>query len=296
MLDEFDIAKVCGSGKVAATKRALKAVGASILSTSNPWEVMRFKTKHGAGVVYRNKQGEFTANPAALAALQYVASGMTAPIPPRVKIPRPRPVAQITYRPAVSIFADASFCQQTGSAGWGGWMVGGGLRAQTAGGPLRERCLTSHEAEALALANALHVAKARGYLRHGMLVMLQSDCAPVLSHLRRRLPSTVDAPMASIVDGISCPQAKKPPSPAIARAMEAIAAMAEALDLRFVVRHVRGHQGGDASTGQGRNFVNRGCDRLAKAGMAVARRSVAHQSTPTAPSGAPLLGHQDASA
>jgi hypothetical protein len=79
-------------------------------------------------------------------------------------------------------------------------------------------------------------------------------------------------------DGVRVGPAKRRPVAATARGIEAIATIVEALELSVIVRHVRGHQPGDASTGQGRNFVNRTCDRLAKAGMKQRREQLRTQS------------------
>lgn len=57
-------------------EKALCAAGAEILSPTNPYEVMRFKTSHGVGVVYRNKRGGETWNEQAIAARDHIKNGL----------------------------------------------------------------------------------------------------------------------------------------------------------------------------------------------------------------------------
>jgi 5-methylcytosine-specific restriction endonuclease McrA len=59
----------------------LQAAGAEILSPTNPYEVLRFRTSYGVGVVYRGKRGE-TWNAEALAAREHMEArkGSLAPV------------------------------------------------------------------------------------------------------------------------------------------------------------------------------------------------------------------------
>lgn len=52
----------------------LKAAGAEILGPTNPYEILRFRTSKGVGVVYKGKRGE-TWNAQAIAARDHLASG-----------------------------------------------------------------------------------------------------------------------------------------------------------------------------------------------------------------------------
>lgn len=52
-------------------KKELLSLGAEILGETNPYEVLRFKTKYGVGVVYKGKRGE-TWNPEAIKAREHV--------------------------------------------------------------------------------------------------------------------------------------------------------------------------------------------------------------------------------
>ncbi|EJU15137.1 HNH endonuclease [Sphingomonas sp. LH128] len=59
----------------------LQALGAEILAPTNPYEVLRFRTSYGVGVVYRGKRGE-TWNAEALAAREHMEArkGSLAPV------------------------------------------------------------------------------------------------------------------------------------------------------------------------------------------------------------------------
>lgn len=59
----------------------LQAAGAEILGPTNPYEVLRFRTKHGVGVIYKGKRGE-TWNAEAIAARDHLANqrGSLAPV------------------------------------------------------------------------------------------------------------------------------------------------------------------------------------------------------------------------
>lgn len=62
----------------------LEAAGAEILGTTNPYEVLRFRTSKGVGVVYKGKRGE-TWNAEAIEAREHLASGKGSLAPVVVK-------------------------------------------------------------------------------------------------------------------------------------------------------------------------------------------------------------------
>lgn len=51
---------------------ALTAHGAEVLAPTNPYEVMRFRTRYGTGVIYRNAQNRENWNEAAIAAREHL--------------------------------------------------------------------------------------------------------------------------------------------------------------------------------------------------------------------------------
>lgn len=65
-----------------AFRGLLAAAGAEVLATTNPYEVLRFKTCFGVGVVYCNGKGKETWNREALAAREHIRQrlGSLAPV------------------------------------------------------------------------------------------------------------------------------------------------------------------------------------------------------------------------
>lgn len=61
-------------------KASLKEAGAELLGPTNPYEVLRFSTRLGVGVVYSGKRGE-SWNEAAVAARDHLAGGKTSLAP-----------------------------------------------------------------------------------------------------------------------------------------------------------------------------------------------------------------------
>jgi 5-methylcytosine-specific restriction endonuclease McrA len=64
-----------------AFKKDLAKAGAELLGATNPYEVLRFRTRIGVGVIYTGKRGE-TWNPEAIAARDHLAAnkGSLAPV------------------------------------------------------------------------------------------------------------------------------------------------------------------------------------------------------------------------
>lgn len=67
--------------KLSTFEKELKAAGAEVLGPTNPYELLRFKTSHGVGVIYKGKRGE-TWNAEAVAARDHLANrkGSLAPV------------------------------------------------------------------------------------------------------------------------------------------------------------------------------------------------------------------------
>lgn len=197
---------------------------------------------------------------------------LMATIPAQPELP---PAAADVHSPAearaggidCTIFADASWHHQSKAAGWGCWMksteIGQSLEH---GGPIAAALKNSTEAEMVAMANALHVAKIRGYIKPGSTVMLQSDCQAVLSWIRYALPKTRDSQKDGVA--INVPKRMRDNMRKMA-ALKFIVDLAHEMGLTFIVRHVKGHQ-----QGEGRAWVNRNCDQLARKGMELRRSEI----------------------
>lgn len=67
--------KKSASDPDAVFAKALTAAGAEILAPTNPYEVMRFRTCHGVGVIYQNARGKRSWNPEVQAAKDHLAAG-----------------------------------------------------------------------------------------------------------------------------------------------------------------------------------------------------------------------------
>ena len=87
-------------------------------------------------------------------------------------------------KPEVTIFADASHDDRARVAGWGAWIKADGHISVTCGAAMKSPVGSVTEAELCALANALTVARLRGLLATGCVVMLQA-----LSASCRRRPA-----------------------------------------------------------------------------------------------------------
>lgn len=60
-------------------QRQIVAAGAEVLGPTNPYEVMRFRTCKGVGVIYSGRRGE-TWNAEAIAAREHLGKGSLAPV------------------------------------------------------------------------------------------------------------------------------------------------------------------------------------------------------------------------
>lgn len=169
---------------------------------------------------------------------------------------QPDPAAQVKM---VTIFADAAFDHRDLTGGWGCWIKT--HRPQPGvfvSGPLKE-CPTSVEAEMRALANALHIAVARGLVEDGGVVMLQSDCTPALSIIMGRVHGVTHS--RGKFDNVPIIASRNPgPSVRASLAVKHLRSLIDTHGLKIVVRHVRGHQ----NTDDGRSAINRQVDGLAR--------------------------------
>lgn len=157
----------------------------------------------------------------------------------------------------ITVFVDASHCPNTKAAGWGAWAKGHGWeRGITCGGPLKMSPLNSSEAEMAAMAAALQVL-ADGDCLTFDTVMLQSDSLRTLQLIRQTLPA---CRATNHAESVAIPTGKLYASPIEKNALRIIHAILH--EHTVYVRHVRGHQ-----HGEGRNWVNRTCDDIAKRHM-----------------------------
>lgn len=157
----------------------------------------------------------------------------------------------------VTIFADASWCPDTGAAGYGVWCKSDRGTFHK-GGSFQDLYRSSGEAEAAALVNAVFFAQREGILIPADRVLLQSDSLHALGILRGAIPQRTR------------------------NEQEAFTRLHEwrkryLLDIEY--RHVKGHN----ADGSRRSWVNQLCDDLAGKAMRSRRgqlRKAQHNGSP----------------
>lgn len=165
---------------------------------------------------------------------------------------------------SMTIFIDASHCHQTRAAGWGAWAKRDGwTKGRVFGGGYRSTMLNAAEAELTGIAEALTRLHADGALAEISHVVVQSDCLRALQLMAIRV-SRVSVASAKENGSSVFLNRGMTPSPTETRALEVIGQIAERLPI--FVRHVKGH-----SSGKGRSWVNRQCDRIARQHMEAER-------------------------
>jgi ribonuclease HI len=175
----------------------------------------------------------------------------------------------------VTIITDASFCPDSRAAGWAAWIKADGRDSALVSGPLTKTApASSGEAEFFAVANALFKAVKDGFIGQRDKVMIQSDCVAVLETMLWGL----DCQESRHPDGCGLKRPRTRPGLATGageRALTTIADVAGPLELALFVRHVRGH-----TSGGGRQWVNRACDRAARRTMEAVRRDTSSTADP----------------
>lgn len=161
-----------------------------------------------------------------------------------------------SLRPELTIFTDAALCPRTGASGWGAWMKGNTGPSISVGGQIADLLKSSTEAEARAGANAFHLARSRGLLRPGMVVMWQCDNLSALKWLLGLHELSRDRPAKGGL-AVGKPRFVTEPQKNSAGAA-ALSALCAELELRVLTRHVKGHL-----EGPNRQWVNRLCDEIA---------------------------------
>lgn len=149
----------------------------------------------------------------------------------------------------VTIIADASYCSQTGAAGYGFWIAcERGKRG--GGGPIERKLDNSSSAEMMAIVNAVYIAATRELIQQGDHVLLQTDCQSAIdafSNLRKRLKQTEKD------------------------AKDEFYKLKREHGFTFSFRHVKGH----TSRPEARYVTNNLCDKRAREGLRLARQRLA---------------------
>lgn len=147
---------------------------------------------------------------------------------------------------------------ERGSSGWGMWAKGDGRDSITASGRIAVYHPSSDCAELDAIASGLTYLSESGYLLPSdRLVMVQSDNIVALG----AVATALGAAERRHENGAAIHRRRKPLLPHHAAAIARNRTVTDAHNLCLTVRHVRGH-----TNGEGRQWVNRLCDRLARQG------------------------------
>ena len=165
----------------------------------------------------------------------------------------------------ITLFCDASFCRQTGAAGWGAWAKGDGWpRGVEFGDRFHMTVASAAEAEICAIANAISALRRQELIKNGERIMIQSDCERAL-HLIATCVSGVT--ISDHINGHKLSSKSKPASIS-PRERGAISIIRKFPGL--YVRHVYGHKAHDGS----RLSINRLCDSIARGHMRRAREAI----------------------
>lgn len=147
----------------------------------------------------------------------------------------------------VTIIADASYCPETGKAGYGFWIASS--RGKRGGdGVLRGPVANNNAAEMMAILNAFHVGLNTGLVRHGDSILMQTDCQ-----------GAIDA-----FEGI-----RKALGEQEQELFDWYCKFCRVHNLRVRTKHVKGH----SHLNDSRFIVNKICDRKARKQMRKARNS-----------------------
>lgn len=140
-----------------------------------------------------------------------------------------------------TIIADASFCPQTGAAGYAFWYASERVKYGGAG-PMKTKVSSSGVAEMMAVVNGLHDACMKGHIDEGDTVLLQTDCKEAISAFKgsRRVHSVDERTVAQHLHNLE-----------------------RSFKLRITYRYVPGHTNGETA----RTATNNICDAKAKIHM-----------------------------
>lgn len=165
--------------------------------------------------------------------------------------------AASTARRHVAMFCDASF--KEGVGGYGVWMKTEGMPSgMQFGGPIAGSCIDSTDSELRSIGMGLLKGVEANIIRPGDEVWVQCDNVGALAALMLEC----GAKQSTHKDSVEIPQPRRLVSSLKGSMVLAwIKDTQRQNDLAFVVRHVRGHK-----KGQGRQWVNRLVDGLAKRG------------------------------
>ena len=168
----------------------------------------------------------------------------------------------------VTIYSDASVCQETQTVGWAGWVKSNRGR-RIYDGVLKARTVDTGIAEAMAMVNSIHKAVRDEQIKQGDLLIINTDNDSVPMILEGAIKRKVSL-RRKIKSGKSFRQLRAGVRQANEQIMDVSAyyrGIIEENDLEVRWYHVKGHRGVEDK----RAAVNTSCDQRAKARMRKAR-------------------------
>lgn len=168
----------------------------------------------------------------------------------------------------ITLFVDASHCPNSHAAGYGAWAIQDGWeKGKVFGGRISKEVVNSGEAEVCGIVEAVKYLRAHKLMGDNTL-MIQSDSHRALQLVILALPHTE---IKQHKDSKDWGMSNIRPTPA---EQWAITQLTNDLGLMafIYVRHIKGHSDGD-----GRNWVNRQCDRVAREQMYKERQKRGHK-------------------
>lgn len=168
----------------------------------------------------------------------------------------------------VTIYSDASICQETRTVGWAGWVKSDRGR-KIYDGVLKVRTIDTGIAEAMAMVNSIHQAIKADQIKQGDLLIINTDNDSVPMILEGAIKRRVTL-RRKISSGKSFRELRKRVRRANKHIMDVSSyyrLMIEENELEVRWYHVKGHRGVEDK----RAAVNTSCDQRAKARMRKAR-------------------------
>ena len=165
----------------------------------------------------------------------------------------------------LTLFADASFCPDTGAAGYGAWAIKETWdRGRFFSGPINVKCKSSNDAELLGIVSAAYALEEQKAFHDVTSIMIQCDNVTALGFILQSIPNTRVRPIAGLRAPLlqGAPTGNKHNLKALKWFQETLAGK------RVWLRHVKGH---NTVENDGRSWVNTRCDEAARKHMVVRR-------------------------
>lgn len=148
----------------------------------------------------------------------------------------------------VTIVSDASFCVDTGAAGYGIWIACDRVKLKH-GGQFKDRMKSSNEAEVCAIVNGIHHAIKTKHLFAGDSLVINTDCQAAIQLLNRSRDFATKREQL---------------------ALQTYTLLVKNYRLKVYLKHVKGHTG----RRDNRSLSNKYCDATAKENMKLARKAL----------------------